>query len=174
MMAVHNGSPFLGVAVDSILQQTYRDFQFLIVDDASTDDSREIIRSYEDSRIVLNCLEHNIGQTAALNIGLRQASTRWIARMDADDYAASTRLEEQMFVLEADGSLGCVGTFAWLFRDDPQVVERIITPPTDYVEIKRASLSEIALIHGCIIVMMFLICTVIKMMFFIHACITST
>ena len=76
LMAVYNGSAYLRTAMDSILQQTYSDFQFLIVDDASTDDTREIIRSYEDSRIQLICLEQNVGQTASLNIGLRQASTR--------------------------------------------------------------------------------------------------
>ena len=96
LMTVYNGSPFLRTAIDSILNQTYADFCFLIVDDASTDDSREIVRSYKDPRIQLVCLEHNVGQTAALNIGLRQATTPWIARMDADDYSGPTRFEEQM------------------------------------------------------------------------------
>lgn len=151
-MAVHNGSPYLRTAMDSILGQTYCDFQFLIVDDASTDDTRETIRSYNDSRIQLLPLEQNVGQTAALNIGLRRASTQWIARMDADDYASPNRLEEQVRALDEDDFLACVGTFAWTFRHDPLVVDRIITPPADYLGIKRASLSELALIHGCIVV----------------------
>jgi glycosyltransferase involved in cell wall biosynthesis len=152
LMTVYNGSPYLRTAIDSILEQTYCDFQFLIVDDASTDDTREIIRSYEDSRIQLLCLEQNVGQTVALNIGLRQASTQWIARMDADDYSAPSRFEEQMRALDEDSSLACVGSFGWIFRDDPQAVERIVTTPTDSHDIKQASLAELALIHGCIIV----------------------
>src|SRR3989338_10031399 len=111
LMAVQNGGPYLRTAIESILHQTYRDFCFLIVDDGSTDDSREIVRSYDDRRIELLCLEHNVGQTAALNKGLRHAPTPWIARMDADDYSARTRLEVQIKSLEGEPLLACLGTF---------------------------------------------------------------
>lgn len=151
-MAVHNGLPYLRTAIDSILQQTYTDFCFLIVDDASTDDSREIVRSYDDQRIELVCLDRNVGQTAALNIGLRQTSTPWIARMDADDYSAPTRLEEQMQVLDADQSLSCVGTHVWMFSDDPQVVDGVFATPLHHAEIKHALLRGSPMVHGSIVV----------------------
>lgn len=152
LMAVRNGSLYLRTAMDSILQQTYRDFRFLIVDDASIDDTRQVVRSYKDQRVQLICLDRNVGQTAALNIGLRQASTPWIARMDADDYSASTRLEEQMGALDADSSLGCVGTFAWTFVDDPSVVEKLIQTPVNHESIKRALLRGSPIIHGSMVV----------------------
>jgi len=152
LMTVYNGGPYLRAAMDSILQQTYSDFCFLIIDDASTDNSREIVRAYEDERIQLVCLERNVGQTAALNIGVRQATTPWIARMDADDYSAPTRLEEQMQALDADSSLSCVGTHVWMFRDDPQVVDKVIATPLNHAEIKRTLLRGTPMIHGSIVV----------------------
>ncbi len=152
LMAVYNGSRFLETAVPSILNQTCRDFRFLIVDDASTDDTRERIRSYGDDRIDLVCLEKNVGQTAALNIGLQAAATPWIARMDADDYSAPTRLEEQMGLLSRDSSLSCVGTFAWFFREDPHVMEGVVKRPVDYSAIRRGLLVGAAMIHGSMVV----------------------
>lgn len=151
-MAVHNGGSYLRTSIDSILQQTFHDFHFLIVDDSSTDDTREIIRSYKDGRIGLFCIDRNVGQTAALNIGLRYVSTPWIARMDADDYSARTRLEEQMRVLEADRSLSCVGTFGWEFKEDPEIVEGISPRPERDADIKRALPYTCPIIHGSIVV----------------------
>lgn len=151
LMAVHNGSPFLRTAMDSILQQTYSDLCFLIVDDASTDDTREIVESYQDERIQLECMDRNVGQTAALSVGLRLAASPWIARMDADDYSAPTRLEEQMQVLDADPSLRCVGTHAWTFRDDPRDVDGVITTPLLNEDINRALLRGSPIIHGTLV-----------------------
>lgn len=152
LMAVRNGGPFLRTAIDSILAQTYREFHFLVVDDESTDDSREIVRAYTDGRIELLCLDRNGGQSAALNIGLRRASTPWVARMDADDYSAPTRFEEQMGALKEDPSLSCIGTWAWTFRDDPHVCDGTITPRLNHAEIKRELLRTTPIIHGSIVV----------------------
>src|SRR5262245_42010821 len=102
LMAVRNGGSYLRPAVASILGQTYPDFEFLIVDDASTDETVEVIRSYRDRRIRLITLEQNIGQTAALNRGLSEVATEWIARMDADDYSAPDRFQMQMERIKAD------------------------------------------------------------------------
>ena len=152
LMAVHNGGRYLRVAIDSILQQTFTDFRFLIVDDASTDETRAIVGSYNDKRIELLCLDKNVGQTAALNIGLRHASTPWIARMDADDYSAPTRFEEQMKVLEKEPSLACIGTHVWTFREDPAVVEGVIATPVDYEDLKVELLRQSPIIHGSFVV----------------------
>ncbi len=148
LMAVHNGGRYLRTAIESVLAQTFRAFQFLIVDDASTDETQELIRSYADPRIELLCLPRNVGQTEALNVGLRRAASPWIARMDADDYAAPGRLEAQMDAVAHDASLGCVGTFAWLFQDDPRVVEGMIEKPLEDTAIKRQLWRVIPLIHG--------------------------
>jgi glycosyltransferase involved in cell wall biosynthesis len=151
IMAVHNGSPFLRTAIESILNQTYSNFNFLVIDDASTDDTREIVRSYNDDRITLECLEKNVGQTAALNIGLKLAKTPWIARLDADDYSAPTRFEEQMRALEADPSISCIGTHVWMFHDNPEVVDDVFATPEDHADIKHALLRGSPMVHGSII-----------------------
>ena len=151
LMTVYNGGPYLQTAIESILHQTYRHYQFLIVDDASTDNSREIVASYHDDRIELICLEENVGQTAALNIGLRHASQTWIARMDADDYSAPTRFEEQMLALDADESIGILGTHAWTFREYPEVIDGEFITPLGYDEIKRQLLRGSPLIHSSMI-----------------------
>jgi len=152
LMAVHNGAQYLHTAIDSILRQTYQDFRFLVVDDASTDDTREIVRAYDDGRIELLCLERNLGQTGALNAGLRRASTPWIARMDADDFSAPTRLQEQMEAINLNPSLSCVGTHAWTFNHDPAVVEGAITKPCDHASIRHELLRGSPIIHGSIVV----------------------
>jgi hypothetical protein len=152
LMAVRNGEPFLNLAIDSILRQTYGDFRFLIIDDASTDRTRELVRSYSDKRIEMICLEKNVGQTAALSIGVQHLSTPWFARMDADDYSAPTRLEEQMRLLANDPAVGCVGTFAWVFQNDPAAAESIISRPESHEDIKRALLWDSPIIHGSIVV----------------------
>ena len=151
LMTVYNGGPFLRTAIDSILDQTYGDFGFLIVDDASTDDSREIVASYHDDRIELLALEDNVGQTAALNIGLNHASETWIARMDADDYSAPTRFEEQMRALDADGSIVILGTHAWRFREDPEIVDGEYITPLESAAIKQQLLRGSPLIHSSMI-----------------------
>lgn len=151
LMPVYNGEPYLRTAVESILQQTYVNFRFLIVDDASTDGSRDIVRSYHDKRIELLCLDRNVGQTAALNIGLRHASTPWIARMDADDFSAPTRFETQLHALQSDSGLACVGTWGWAFISDPKVVEKIIVRPESDAEIKRKLLTGPPMIHGSLV-----------------------
>ena len=151
LMAVHNGGCFLSLAVGSILQQTFSDFVFLIIDDASTDDTVEVIRSYNDERIRLLCLDENVGQTEALNIGLKAATTQWIARMDADDFSAPTRLEEQLTVLEQNPDLHCLGAYAWTFREDHKKQESTLTTPICHQQIKKALLAGSPLIHGTIV-----------------------
>jgi hypothetical protein len=71
--------------------------------------------------------------------------------MDADDYSAPTRLQEQMQWLNADSSLGCLGTFAWWFRDDPNVMDETITRPEVHEEIRRGLLKGAAMIHGSMV-----------------------
>ena len=152
LMAVYNGSSFLRIAIDSILDQTYADLEFLIVDDASTDDTLSIIESYDDDRIEVIPLTTNVGQTQALNIGLRAVKTPWVARMDADDFSAPSRLEEQMKVLENNPDISCLGTYAWYFRSDPLNKYGDVGTPLNHICIKHALLSGSPLIHGTIVI----------------------
>lgn len=106
-MSVFNGERYLRKAVDSILHQTFKDFEFIIINDGSTDGSREIIESYNDDRIVL-IQQDNAGLTRALNKGLSLARGKYIARMDADDISLPRRLEKQIQFLEENTGVGLI------------------------------------------------------------------
>ena len=90
LMPVWNGEKFLAAAVDSLLAQTFTDFELLVVDDGSTDATPEILRAYSDPRLRVVRLDH-AGIVVALNHGLAQARAEWIARQDADDLSEPRR-----------------------------------------------------------------------------------
>ncbi len=102
VMSVYNGERYLALAIKSILKQTFKDFEFIIVDDGSTDRSLEIIRKYEkkDSRIRV-LVQENQGLAAALNNGIAIAKGKYIARMDDDDISLPKRLELQFAFMES-------------------------------------------------------------------------
>lgn len=100
-MTVYNGVAYLREAIESVLDQTFGDFEFLIIDDASTDDSVDVIRSYADARIRLILNEANLGQAASLNKGLEIARGQYIARLDQDDACLPERLAAQVRLHES-------------------------------------------------------------------------
>lgn len=110
LMSVYNSENFLKESLDSILNQTYPDFEFIIVNDASTDSSLEIIKSYEDPRIKIIDSDKNMGLTYNLNRALSVARGEFIARMDADDVAHRDRFKEQVIFMEQNRSVGVCGT----------------------------------------------------------------
>ena len=110
-MPVYNSERFLAEAIDSILQQTFTDFEFLIVDDGSTDCSAAIIQEYaqRDARISFIQLDENKGVATARNVGLAHASGELIAGMDSDDVSLPQRLAKQVAYLETHPGIGGVG-----------------------------------------------------------------
>jgi len=121
LMPVYNGRDFLRPAVESILAQKFEDFELIIVDDGSTDDSREIIRGYRDPRIRLFAADH-AGLTASLNRGGKACRGPFIARMDADDIAAPDRFEAQYGYLTEHANIGLVCTDATLIDAEGQAI----------------------------------------------------
>jgi Glycosyltransferases involved in cell wall biogenesis len=104
-MPVFNVAPFLREAMDSILNQTYTDFELIVLNDCSPDNSEEILDSYSDSRIVRYLGKENVGLANVLNIGLKMAKGEFIARMDSDDISLPMRLEKQVAIFRhAPGS----------------------------------------------------------------------
>jgi glycosyltransferase involved in cell wall biosynthesis len=99
-MPVYNGEKYLSEAIDSILYQTYTDFEFIILNDGSTDNTEEIILSYDDPRIVYVKNEENLQIVETLNKGIALAKGKYIARMDADDISLPERFEKQLDILE--------------------------------------------------------------------------
>mgnify|MGYP000196420182 FL=1 len=93
IMPVYNGEAYLCQAIDSILKQTFRNFEFIIIDDASTDGSEKIIHAYEDSRIKFVRNTDNQGNYPSRNKGLKMATGKYICVMDADDVAYPHRFD---------------------------------------------------------------------------------
>jgi len=118
LMPVCDGEQFLREAIDSILAQTFADFEFLIIDDASVDSSRSIVLGYDDPRIRLVENDRNLGVTRTLNRGIQQANGRYMARMDADDVSMPERLARQVAHLDANPDCAVVTTFAQIIDAD--------------------------------------------------------
>ena len=111
-MSVYNGERDLREAIESITGQTFRDFEFMIVDDCSTDYSPDILNEYsqKDLRIKLIRNELNLGLTSSLNKAIKTAAGKYIARMDSDDVADPKRLEKQVEFMETNPDVVLLGT----------------------------------------------------------------
>lgn len=110
IMSVFNGEKYLREAMDSILNQSYADFEFIIVNDGSTDNSLSIIQGYADRRIRVIANEQNIGLTRSLNKAIKQARGEYIARQDADDISLPNRFEEQIKYFKKNPNVALLGT----------------------------------------------------------------
>ena len=137
IMAVHNGGRYLEVAVESILNQTFRDFEFIIMDDGSTDGSGEVLRSLSerDSRISL-IQQENTGLTKSLNRLLALAKGEYIARMDGDDIATPERLEKQLQAFVENSDLVLLGAEVELITEDG-ITLGLRSQPHEEIEIRR-------------------------------------
>lgn len=122
LMPVYNGEKYLSQAVESILNQTFRNFEFLIIDDCSNDQSINIIKSFKDDRIQLEKNKRNIGQTLTLNKGLSLAKGEFIARLDQDDISNYNRLELQTDYLKKYPDVVLLGSSIKIINSDNQVM----------------------------------------------------
>ncbi len=122
LMPVLNASPYLSIAINSIVCQTFEDWELLVLDDDSTDGSMKIVHSFADSRIRIVLREGEAGLVARLNHGIALAKGKYIARMDADDIAFPERLARQVDYLEMHPDVDLVGAHVIVFRDNAQVV----------------------------------------------------
>ena len=117
VMAVYNGEKYLRAAIDSILHQTCPNFEFIIIDDCSTDNTANILKSYTDHRIQVVRNEKNLRLPASLNKGLKIARGKYIARMDADDISMPDRFEKQVKYLEAHQDVAVIGGSFQVFNE---------------------------------------------------------
>ncbi len=147
LMPVRNGERYLQAALASILTQTLRNFELIVCDDGSTDATPHLLAYHaeRDDRIRILTLPR-LGLVAALNHGLRQARTSWVARMDADDVAWPRRLTVQMAAARAHPDAGAIGS-AWRVIDPAGRPRRIVQPPVDPRAIAAALLQYNCLAH---------------------------
>ena len=129
---VHNGERFLAEALDSILGQTFADFEYLVVDDLSTDGSLGMLQRYaeRDDRIVVLRTEAQINHSNAINTALKRAQGEFVAILDADDVAQPSRLERQLAFMEAKPEVGAAGTYAQQIDEEGHVGQIMFYPAT--------------------------------------------
>lgn len=124
IMPVYNVEKYVGFAIESIISQTFEDFKFLIIDDASTDHTLEVINQYHDKRIELIKNHTNIGIANSLNRGLSLANSPYIARMDGDDISKPTRFEKQIAYMKSDSKLSIVGSHMELIDNNGLILKK--------------------------------------------------
>ena len=116
VLSVYNSEKFITSAINSVLKQTYKDFELIVINDGSTDKTLDLIQKNTeiDKRIKIINLKKNLGMAGALNKGINQATGEWIARMDSDDVMYNNCLEEQINYLNNNEDikvLSCLGTY---------------------------------------------------------------
>ncbi len=121
LMPAYNAGKYLQEAIDSMLNQTFTNFELLILDDCSTDNTNDIVQSYNDSRIQYIRQEKNIGLANNLNVGLKLAQGKYIARMDGDDISLPERLQVQYEFLESHPDIDLCSCGLEMFGKDNQV-----------------------------------------------------
>jgi glycosyltransferase involved in cell wall biosynthesis len=147
-MPVYNGAAFLDAALNSILGQASADFEVLVIDDGSTDDSAIRVAARRDARIRLLRQPENLGLVAALNRGLDEALGEYVARMDADDVSLPQRFARQLAFLDSHPEVGVCGSWMEAFSPDETTVW---TAPVDHDRIRCRLLFESVLYHPTVI-----------------------
>ena len=150
VMAVYNGRDYLRLAIESVVSQSFESLEFIIVDDCSTDDTPQIIRSFGDLRIVYTRNAENIGQTASLNVGLGRARGELIARIDADDVWHPEKLEKQCQFMADHPEVTVCGTWADRIGRSGEVIGTFL-PPTDLLEIRYRILWASPVCHVSVV-----------------------
>lgn len=148
LMPVHNGEAFLREAIASILTQTFRDFELLVIDDGSSDSSAGIVHSLDDPRIRLVHNELNLGLIATLNRGIDLARGEYIMRMDCDDISLPERLQRQVEFMERNPEVGVCGVW---YREFGEKTHRTTRCAPDHDSIKCGTLFNPVVGHPTVI-----------------------
>lgn len=149
LMSVYNGEPYVREAIESILGQTFEDFEFLIVDDGSTDGTREVTRSYADPRMHLIENERNLGLTTSLNRGLALSRGEFVARQDADDISEPERLARQVAFLREHPDVALLGSGYRRIDDGGRVIKEK-NPVCDCTELRWRLLFYCPFVHSAV------------------------
>ncbi len=146
ILPVYNGEKYLSEAINSILNQTYRDFELLIIDGSSTDNTPDIIQSFHDNRIKYFKKDHN-GLVNSLNFGLEHAVGEFIARQDADDISLPLRFEKQIDFFERNPEYVLAGSYASSIDEFGENLGELNYPPLAWKDIKKYAYLHNPFIH---------------------------
>jgi glycosyltransferase involved in cell wall biosynthesis len=142
ILPVFNSEAFIKESIDSVLRQTFSNFELIVIDDASTDRTVDVVKTYADPRLVLVEKKTNTGYTFSLNHGLAISAGEYIARMDADDIMADNRIKEQVEFMDTHSELAASGTWYKLTKEN-----RIVSEPSLPEEVKVTLLDYCCLAH---------------------------
>jgi len=151
IMSVYNGMPFLEEAVKSVLGQTYKNFEFIIIDDASTDESWNYLQKLRDKRVKITKNEKNMGLAASLNIALKRAQGDYVARMDADDVSLPKRFQVQIEYMQLNPLVDMCGTWVDLIDKEGNVLGEKKYPTTNKA-IKKSLVYYSPIVHPTLII----------------------
>ena len=154
IMSVYNAEKFLNSAIESITNQTFTDFEFIIIEDCSTDKTLEILKEFKekDNRIKIIKKEKNEGPKGFiknLNVGLNMAQGKYIARMDADDISLPERFQKQVIFLENNPEISMVGAQIDFINEKNEIIGEKIGA-LEHEEIVNKITSQIQLFHPVI------------------------
>tara|TARA_Y100001970_G_C14256129_1_gene875541 strand:+ start:6834 stop:7856 length:1023 start_codon:yes stop_codon:yes gene_type:complete len=152
LMSVNNGERYLKQSIDSIIHQTFNDFEFIIINDGSNDDSLKIIKSYNDNRIKLINNKKRLGLTKSLNIGLKSCKSDIIARMDADDISKKDRFEKQYHYLLKNKDIAVLGGQVILIDQNDNELKQNPRYPLSNQLIKWELFNEVPFCHPSIFI----------------------
>ena len=136
LMPAYNSAEYISQSIKSILNQTYKEFEFIIVNDGSTDNTEDLILSFEDPRITYFKTEHK-GTSAALNFGISKSKYKWIARIDSDDLNSPNRLEKQVKYLNENQEIDTLSSWSIYFNNKGKILF-FLQPETEHKDIIKA------------------------------------
>jgi glycosyltransferase involved in cell wall biosynthesis len=148
VLPIHDGAPYVRQAIDSLLAQSFSDFELVAIDDGSRDESADIVRTYSDQRIIL-LQQENKGLPATLNRGIAVARGRYIARQDQDDVSLPERIAKQVEFLDSHPDIAMVGTWAEIF-DESGRGGRFHRHPRDPATLKFELLFDNPFVHSSV------------------------
>jgi glycosyltransferase involved in cell wall biosynthesis len=150
IILVYNREKYISEAIESILAQSFTDFELLLIDDGSTDGSVEIMGSYTDPRVRLVCNEGNLGIPKTRNKGIRLARGAYLAVLDSDDYAYPDRLARQVAFLDRHKDYAAVGSWTVAMDEKDQSLRRIKRLPVSPGEVQSRLLFRCCLCHSAL------------------------
>jgi len=150
LLPVYNDARYVCASIESILRQTLPDFELVVINDGSTDDTPELVNQYQDPRIRLIHNERNLGLSPSLNRAIVAARGKYLARQDADDVALPHRFETQLRFLEAHPEISMLGSHACVIDDQGIETETWSYPPPDDINIKWNLLFRNPFIHSSV------------------------
>lgn len=151
VMAVYNGEKYIKESIECVLQQTFQDFELLVINDGSTDGSVSVVESFQDERIRLIHNEKNSGILFTRNRGLQEARGTYVAVLDCDDLCSPNRLEIQYNFLESNPDIAVCGTWGIMIDENGTVFGHEIMPETDKNLVSIAMLFTNQFIHSSVL-----------------------